>query len=204
MPRIMASLAAGSIGRELAALADALRPATVQVRIGRGGGGEGSGVVWRNDGVIVTNAHVARGARAEVRLWDGRSLEARIVARDPDSDLAALQVPGALTPIARGDPSAILPGELVVALGHPLGVAHAVALGVVHQVLRADDGGACWMRADIRLAPGNSGGPLVDVAGRLLGVNTLIAGGLGHAVALPVIESFLRRAGLGSSGERAA
>jgi serine protease Do len=202
MPRIMASLAAGSIGRELAALADALRPATVQVSVGRGG--EGSGVVWRKDGVIVTNAHVARGSGAEIRLWDGRTLEARTVAREPESDLAALQVRAPVIPIARGDPSVMLPGELVVALGHPLGVAHAVALGVVHQVLRTDDGNACWIRADIRLAPGNSGGPLVDVAGRLLGVNTLVAGGLGHAVALPVIESFLRRAGLGTPGERAA
>ena len=202
MPRIMASLAAGSIGRELAALADWLRPATVQVRVGRGS--EGSGVVWRKDGVVVTNAHVARGAYAAIRLWDGRTLEARVVARDPDNDLAALLVQGPLVAIAPGDPAAMRPGELIVALGHPLGVAHAVALGVVHQVLRADDGTACWIRADIRLAPGNSGGPLVDVAGRLLGVNTLIAGGLGHAVALPVIESFLSRAGLQSPGERAA
>jgi serine protease Do len=202
MPRIIASLAAGSIGRELATLANALRPVTVQVRVGRGG--EGSGVVWRKDGVIVTNAHVARGAYAAIRMWDGRTLEARIIARDPDSDLAALRVQGPLLPIARGDPTATRPGELIVALGHPLGVAHAVALGVVHQVLRDEDGTACWIRADIRLAPGNSGGPLVDVAGRLLGVNTLVAGGLGHAVALPVIETFLSRAGLHPSGERAA
>jgi serine protease Do len=202
MPRVITSLAAGSIGRDLATLADALRPITVQIRVGRGG--EGSGVAWRSDGVIVTNAHVARGTSAEVRLWDGRTLDARIVARDPENDLAALQVRGPLTPALRGDPARIRPGELIVALGHPLGVAHAVALGVVHQVIRADDGSPCWIRADIRLAPGNSGGPLVDVAGRLLGVNTLVAGGLGHAVALPVIESFLRRAGLHPSGERAA
>jgi serine protease Do len=198
----MASLSAGAIGRELAILADGLRPVTVQIRMGRGG--EGSGVAWSTDGVIVTNAHVARGARAEVRLWDGRVVEGRVVARDPDTDLAALQVRAPLVPALRGDPAAIRPGELIVAFGHPLGVANAVALGVVHQVVRAGDGSPCWIRADVRLAPGNSGGPLVDVAGRLLGVNTLIAGGLGHAVALPVIEGFLSRAGLHPSGERAA
>lgn len=202
MPRVMASLAAGAVGRELAILADGLRPATVQIRVGRGG--EGSGVAWSTDGVIVTNAHVARSSTAEVRLWDGRVFDARLVARDPDTDLAALQVRARLVPALRGNPATIRPGELVVALGHPLGVANAVALGVVHQVIRAADGNPCWIRADVRLAPGNSGGPLVDVAGRLLGVNTLIAGGLGHAVALPVIEGFLSRTGLHPSGERAA
>jgi serine protease Do len=202
MPRVLISLAAGAIGRELAILADGLRPMTVQVRVGRGA--EGSGVAWSKDGVIVTNAHVARGTRAEVRLWDGRVLDARLVAREPDNDLAALQVAGSLIPALHGEPKRIRPGELVVAFGHPLGVANSAALGVVHQVLLAGDGSPCWIRADVRLAPGNSGGPLVDVAGRLLGVNTLIAGGLGHAVALPVIEGFLSRAGLHPSGERAA
>lgn len=202
MPRLIASLAAGSIGRELALLARMLRPVTVQVRVGRGS--EGSGIVWRKDGLIVTNAHVARGGGAEIRLWDGRILAARMVARDPENDLAALQVRAGLEPMSRGDPNAVRAGELVAAAGHPLGVAHALSLGVVHQIIRDNDGRACWIRTDVRLAPGNSGGPLVDVVGRLLGINTLVAGGLGHAVAVPVIERFLGRAGLTPSGERAA
>jgi serine protease Do len=96
-------------------------------------------------------------------------------------------------------------GELVIALGHPLGVANAAALGVVHRAPTGAPGPAGWLHADIRLAPGNSGGPLADAAGRVAGINAMIAGGLGIAVPTHVIEQFVHEvlAG-GRGGARAA
>jgi serine protease Do len=201
MPRLLES-PAGPLGRELAELADTLRRVTVRL-VSRAG--EGSGVVWRSDGLIVTNAHVARFPAATVSLPSGETMDARVVARDPDTDLAALRLPvGELPAAALGDPARLRPGELIVALGHPLGVPHAVSIGVVHAVVRGGRGTARWIAADLRLAPGNSGGPLAGVDGRVLGLNTLVAGGLGYALSVPVIVGFLRRAGLGPPDERAA
>ncbi|HEY7635465.1 MAG TPA: trypsin-like peptidase domain-containing protein [Gemmatimonadales bacterium] len=200
--RILAALAAGPLGLELSELAESLRRITVQVHAGRWG--HGSGVIWRRDGLIVTNAHVAAGAGARVRLADGRMLEARLVAREPDRDLAALRIPATGLPVARsGGFDALRPGELVAALGHPYGVPDALAIGVIHELTR-DHAAPAWIRADIRLAPGNSGGPLADAGGRVLGINTLVAGGLGFAIPSPVVAGFLRRAGLVPPGERAA
>src|SRR5439155_21323335 len=106
------------IAAELAAVAERLRHATVQVR-GRGPGG-GSGVIWRHDGLIITNAHVAHGPRATVELWDGRILEATVTARDPQRDLAALAVEAADLPAAAvADSGALRVGELVLAVGNP-------------------------------------------------------------------------------------
>jgi serine protease Do len=191
LPNAAAALAASdALARELAAVADALRGVTVRVRTP--GRGDGSGVVWRNDGLVVTNAHVARAQRAEVELPDGRQVEGRVVRRDPLRDLVALRLADAtgLTAAVPGDVGALRPGHLVLALGYPFGAGHALALGVVHGVVR-DAGAARWLRADIRLAPGNSGGPLADPTGRVLGLNTLVAGGLGYAIPAPVIERFL-------------
>ncbi|HYC31173.1 MAG TPA: S1C family serine protease, partial [Gemmatimonadales bacterium] len=83
---------------------------------------------------------------------------------------------------------------LVVALGHPLGVPNAAAIGVVHRLLHDDRGALRWITADLQLAPGNSGGPLAGVDGKVLGINTLIAGGLGFAVPAPVVNRFIREA----------
>ena len=188
---------------ELAALAGSLRRVTVQLQIG--GAGEGCGIVWRPDGLVVTNAHVARGRTARVRLEDGATVEGRVLARDPSVDLAVLGIAASgLTAASLGDTAALRPGELVVALGHPLGVANAVSLGVVHEVVREPDGTPRWIAADLRLAPGNSGGPLAGADGRLVGINTLVAGGLGYALPVPLIARFLRRAGLAPPDERAA
>jgi serine protease Do len=197
------SVLALELGAALAGVADLLRQATVQVQLGVRG--EGSGVLWRADGLVLTNAHVARGDRARIRLSDGRAYEARLVARDPECDLAALLLPpGNYSVAERGTVAALRPGELVLAFGHPLGVPNALSLGVVHRVLRDDAGAPRWIQADLRLAPGNSGGPLADVYGRVLGINTLVAGGLGYAVPVPVITRFLERAGPPAPGRRAA
>ena len=107
-----------------------------------------------------------------------------MLARDPSVDLAVLAIAARdLIAASLGDTAALRPGELVVALGHPLGVANAVSLGVVHEVVREPDGTPRWVTADLRLAPGNSGGPLAGADGRVVGINTLVAGGLGYRAA---------------------
>jgi DNA-binding CsgD family transcriptional regulator len=162
-------------------VAEKLRRSTVLI-YPQGGpeGGSGSGVIWSSGGLILTNAHVARTREAGVELWDGRRFSARVSARDPRRDLAALTIDAppldAATP---GDSRALRPGELVIAIGNPLGFAGALSTGVVHSI------GKQWIYADVRLAPGNSGGPLADAAGRVVGINTAIVNGLGVRALLP-------------------
>jgi serine protease Do len=178
---------------ELKDAAERLRRITVQVRTQHLG--EGSGVIWSRSGVIVSNAHVARGGSVEIELWDGRVFEGRVRCRDPRRDLALITIPSSGLPqAAPGDVGALRPGELVLALGHPFGLTNALALGVVHGV---PSGGRQkqWIRADIRLAPGNSGGPLANVAGEVIGLNTLVAGGLAHAIPASVVQRFLDQTG---------
>lgn len=192
------------LGPALAALARTLGRFTVRLSP-PGGVGEGSGVIWHPDGLVVTNAHVARGDGMRVRLWDGRELATSLLARDPRRDLALLTVPAARLPAAiPGDPERLRAGELVVAFGHPMGVANALAMGVVHQPPASRGPGARWVRADIRLAPGNSGGPLADAEGRVVGINTLVAGGLGYAVPASAVARFLDEAGVRLGDARVA
>jgi len=168
-----------------AALALEVAGSTVEVRpLGRGAGAGvavGAGVVWHRDGLILTNAHVARG-HVSVVLSDRRVLSGRLVARDVERDLAALVVDATGLPAAEiGDSSALRVGELVVAVGNPLGLVRALSAGLVHAVNRRA------IHADLRLAPGNSGGPLADARGRVVGLNAMIVGGL--AVAVPSNEA---------------
>jgi len=187
----------------LADVADRLRRVTVQVRAGSRSAG--AGVVWLRRGLVVTNAHVATGATAEVVLPDGRALDARLLARDPRRDLAAFVLPaGDHAAAIRVDARGLRPGELVVAVGHPLGVAYAAALGIVHRAPNGGRGPGAWLQADIRLAPGNSGGPLADAAGRIVGINAMIVGGLGFAVPTHVVERFVHEIDRVGGGARAA
>jgi len=168
----------------------------VQVSVGQSRPGSGSGVIWTADGVIITNAHVARADRARVELWDGREFEAELTARDTRRDLASLRISERELPAATaGDSSALRPGELVLAVGNPLGFIGALTTGVVHALgpLRGI-GRQAWVQAAVRLAPGNSGGPLANARGQVIGVNTMIAGG-GLALAVPsnAVAEFLRR-----------
>jgi len=181
--------AASSLGAALADVAARLRRVTVRVR--NGGAGEGAGVIWRA-GLVVTNAHVAR-ERALVALGDGRRFEARALAWDERRDLAALVIPARDLPAAdRRDSRTVRVGELALGVGHPLGVPGALSAGVVHSVLTSP--ARALIRADLRLAPGNSGGPLADAAGCVMGINAMIAGGLALAVATETIERFLAEA----------
>ena len=172
-------------------IAEKLRRSTVLVLPGERG--NGSGVIWSADGVIVTNAHVARASQMRVQLWDGREFDAALVSRDTRRDLAELRISAANLPAAvAADSSQVRPGELAIAIGNPLGFVGALTTGVVHAVgpLRRL-GSEPWVQADVRLAPGNSGGPLADARGRVIGINTMVAGRLALAVPSNAVTNFL-------------
>ena len=189
------SILRGALGVETALAEVAERLGRVTVQVWAGNRSAGAGVVWLRGGIVITNAHVAAGPRAEVVLPDGRALAAVVTARDPRRDLAVLAVTTeSLEPALRADARGLRAGELVVALGHPLGVVYAAALGVVHRAPTGARGPAGWLHADILLAPGISGGPLADTQGRVVGINAMIVGGLGIAVPTHVVEAFVREA----------
>lgn len=178
--------------------AEWLHQSVVEIRLD---GSAGSGFTWAFD-LVVTNAHVARAARLEVRLPDGQVRAARLELADRERDLAVLEVKGlGLPAVVRREPRLLRPGEAVFAIGHPLGVRYAFCSGVVHAVGPLPHGypvpeavrRRTWVQADLRLAPGNSGGPLADADGRVVGINTMIAGGLALAVPVTEAEALLAR-----------
>jgi len=171
-------------------ITERLRRVTVQVRAGANAGG--SGVVWSDAGRIVTNAHVLQGDSVRVELWNGRQLTARVVKKDPRRDLAALEVEAEIVPFAAaGDSEALSPGELVIAVGNPYGFIGAVSTGVVHSSGSNNLVPGTWIVSSVRLAPGNSGGPLSNARGEVIGINTMIAGGLGFAIPSKAVLRFL-------------
>jgi serine protease Do len=192
-PAINALLAA-----ELESVANTLRAVTVRISTpGSRFDGVGAGIVWPAHGraLVVTNAHVVPARRGDdlvIERAGGVAVAAHVLARDTERDLA-LVVPVASSndwPAAAviGDAVTLRAGEIVVALGHPLGVGGALSVGVVHAVPSADDE---LVRADIRLAPGNSGGPLATLDGVVVGVNCMIARGLGIAIPAGVADAFV-------------
>ena len=193
----------------LSAVVQTVQRSVVQVRPGEPGG---AGVVLSRGGelVVVTNAHVAQGSPGE-RIHvagHGRVAYPALIERmDMRRDLALLTLQarfvsgmGNPSPAALGDASTLRPGHLLIAVGHPFGLANAVTAGVVQSVgpipaelARAlDRQGLTWIQADISLAPGNSGGPLCDVEGRVVGINTMVAGGLALAIPAAEIRAFLQ------------
>lgn len=178
---------------ELDALTTLVRRFTVEIGA-RAGQSLGSGVLWHPDGLVVTNAHVVRDTRPRVTLADGSTVDGQLLARDAARDLALIAIDATGLPAAPvGDAESLRAGSLVLALGHPLGVTNALSLGVVHTVTTVR-GTPRWIAADVRLAPGNSGGPLVDSQGRVVGINAMTAGGLGLAIPTSVVRAFLRDA----------
>ncbi|BAZ22733.1 peptidase S1 and S6 chymotrypsin/Hap [Kalymmatonema gypsitolerans NIES-4073] len=195
---------------ELATVAENVRKVTVQVRSSSYGGG--SGVIWQSSlhplqlprqqgrdkdklllpgteggSLIITNAHVATNNRATVELWDGRVFEAVRTNIDPTKDLAALKIDATDLPTATiGNSDALRVGEFVLAVGNPFGDSGAVTSGIIHANHQR------MVMADIRLFPGNSGGPLADCLGRVIGINTMIVNGLAVAIPSLAVERFLR------------
>jgi serine protease Do len=171
-------------------------------------GGHGAGFGWGGSGgdLFVTSAHVVSSRTAVVVMPDGRAARGTVVSRDVDRDIALLHVPGAAVPaVTCGDPYALRPGSLVFAVGHPLGVKDAVSVGVFQAVRAVPRGYGMaeqrprrgrspflpWVQADVRLAPGNSGGPIADVEGNVIGVAAMIVSGLALAVPAPDFERLL-------------
>ncbi len=184
--------------RAVVRVVERVGPSVVSIAVGRGGrarsgpDGEGSGVAIAPDGYLVTNSHVVHGAReVEARFTDGRKLAARIVGDDPATDLALVRVAASGLPHVELGEAALRAGQLVVAIGNPLGFQSTVSAGVVSALgrsLRGRDGRLIEnvIQHTAALNPGNSGGPLVDGRGHLVGINTaMIAYAQGLFFAVP-------------------
>lgn len=167
-------------------LAETVRQSVVQVR--GDGSSLGSGVVVSH-GKVVTNAHVIRGSDIQIEAWEGATLRAHLLKVNRSRDLALLSVKGLQAcALPLGDSKLLRAGMPVFATGNPLGFVGAVSSGVIHSVNLPR-----WVCADVRLAPGNSGGPLADFSGQIVGINTMvISGGLALAVPSRAVESFLK------------
>ena len=198
---------------ELVAICRQLRSFTVEIANHRSGG---SGVIWSADGLIITNSHVVRGSRVDVKLEDGKVVKGSVIARAPQQDLAAIQIDGKKLPTPTiGNSQNLRPGELVLAMGSPWGYRGALTTGVIHATqwqenhqqklswtnkksLQQDDWNSL-IAADIRLAPGNSGGVLSDASGKVIGINVAIFNGLALAIPSQQVRDFVKAVALGSA-----
>jgi S1-C subfamily serine protease len=183
----------------VSAVAEALIPSVASLRVTRqvsgwSAGGAGSAVAFTPDGYLVTSAHVVAGTdRGVAAFVDGTEREFRVVGRDALSDLAVVRCDGDLVPGRFGDAGRLRVGQLVVAIGNPLGFGGSVTAGVVSALgrsLAARDGRTSRMvenvvQTDAALNPGNSGGALADSRARVVGINTAVAG-IGVGLAVPI------------------
>jgi serine protease Do len=186
------------LNAEMAGIAEGVRPSLVQVQNGRHGAG--AGTIWHPDGLILTNAHVVGRRNLRVTVPGAGVMPARLLAHSVDLDLAALGVEARDLPtIKLGDSRLLRPGEWVLALGHPWGGVGAGTVGVVvgmgKRLPEMPRSHQEWIAVSLHLRPGYSGGPLVNAQGRLVGINTIMAGpDVGLAVPVHVVKAFLRRA----------
>lgn len=184
---------------DVVGIADRVRPAIVRLKVERGRSGSGSGVLFRSDGHLLTNAHVVEGATAvTVVLASGREVTARVVGSDPDSDTAVVKIDGGPYPVADiGSMAGVRVGQEAIAIGSPLGLSGgpSVTVGVVsalHRTVRTRTGQSLidMVQTDAPIAPGSSGGALLDAGGRVIGITTAMAmtdtGAEGFGFATPI------------------
>jgi S1-C subfamily serine protease len=191
-----------AFSRAVTGVAEKLRPAVVNLRVGRGmRGGSGSGVLFSPDGLLLTNHHVVQGHdKVRVRLSDGTEMSGQVVGNDPWTDLAVVQAEAEKFSFATfGDSVKLKVGQLAVAIGSPLGFESTVTAGVISalgRTLRSLSGHLVdnIIQTDAALNPGNSGGPLVDSHGRVIGINTAViqpAQGICFAVPINTAKTIL-------------
>jgi serine protease Do len=185
------------VSEQSSSLIERLRSSVVQVHASKRGAG--SGIVWGAN-QIVTNAHVVGSRQAvTVALEDGLRLEANVLRSDPRLDLALLEVDAKLSPVNIGDSSKLRVGEVVFALGHPWGQPWVVTAGVISGLgavtLPNSDTTRELIRSDVQLRPGNSGGPLLNASGEVIGINAMVwTGDLGVAIPSDVARRWLASA----------
>jgi serine protease Do len=160
------------------------------------GGGLGSGMIYRNDGLILTNAHVVAGADTlTVKLNDGREFKGKVVGVDERTDVAVVKIPATNLPTVKfGDPSKIEVGDWAIAVGNPFGLEHTVTVGVISAKAREvplnQRSPGDYLQTDASINPGNSGGPLLDIYARVIGINNAIfsesGGNIGIGFAIPI------------------
>ena len=173
---------------DASAFVDRLREWVVEVR---NDGSTGTGIVWGRSGIVLTNAHCIREGQDPHIVTQLGTRRGRLLAVAAEQDLAAIAIPGLAGPTLKvRDANSLNTGELLFACGHPLGVRDALSMGVLHAVVRHRSGEPKFVIADVRLAPGNSGGPLVDAAGRLVGINNMVVNGLGVAIPGATVARF--------------
>jgi S1-C subfamily serine protease len=156
--------------------------------------GQGSGFITRSDGVLLTNAHVVEGAsEVSVTLPDGRSFTGKVLGSDPLTDVAVVKVVASKLPVAPlGDSAKVRPGEWAIAIGNPLGLDNTVTAGIISAIQRTNAVGegqrVPYIQTDAAVNPGNSGGPLINDRGQVIGINTAIrqAPGAGLSFAIPI------------------
>ena len=158
----------------------------------------GSGFIIRQDGYLVTNAHVVEDAeQIQIKLYDGRRFAGRLIGLDNRVDLALIKIDGAGLPVASlGDSNKLRVGEFVLALGHPFGLEQTVSFGIVSRKgapLEVAAPGFDFIQTDAAVNPGNSGGPLISMSGEVMGVNSMAArnGSIGFAIPINLVKGLL-------------
>lgn len=188
----------GTFTQVIDELVQRVMPSLVVVRGHRFGAG--AGIVWDAEGLILTNNHVVGRHNPIVVLQDNREYESRLLARDPDVDLALLSIDATgLTPL-KPAPGSLRVGEMVFAFGHPWGQRNTVTRGIVSALVSAQNRRGEKLpvvRSDVPLAPGNSGGPLVNAKGEVVGINAMIVGGdqsvsIAASVAIEFVNTAMR------------